>query len=253
MRQAERIGAELGPDRGARAAAEDDRLARRQPELGEAIGDIATRERESLEHRARDVATLVRCGEAVQRAARLGSPARRHQTGERRDERHAIGAGRRGRGERIERVIGRDAQQVARPAQHAAGHPAGILDEVATGRVDVRLDHRLRGVVAKRRRGERADHLGRAERRRRAGPARRYRRRAASRSRRRCRRRRACPRRCPRAARGGGPRCCTPARCAGAAPRRWRTRRAARRTIRRRRDRRASSSMRAPDRSRPRR
>ena len=138
-----------------------------------------------------------------ERAARVGAPRRRHRAGERGDERHAVGAGRCRRGERVELGVARQAEQARRPAHGAAGEPARVLDEVRAGRIRVGLDHRL----GERAPGSRGRARAGVEHRRAAsapttsavpsataiGPARRRRRRAASRSHRRCRPRPACP------------------------------------------------------------
>ena len=74
------------------------------------------REREPLEHGARDVRAIVAGGEAVQRAARVRPPHRRHRAGERGDERDAAGAGRRRGGERIELGVARRGRAAGAPS-----------------------------------------------------------------------------------------------------------------------------------------
>ena len=180
--------------RAAAAAAEHEHARRGQAERDEPVDDVALGKREPFEDRARDVLAAVRRGEAVQRAACVRPPHRRHRAGERGDERHAVGAGRRGGGERVELGVAREPEQASGPADGAAREPARVLDEVraASDTRASRASARARASSRHRRSRAARRRPRRFRSRRSRGRARPRRRRAASRSRRRCRPRPAC-------------------------------------------------------------
>ena len=161
---ADDVGADLHPHR-----ARDRRRGRRRRRGAhgrEPIDDVAAREREALEHRARDVRRdRGAAREAVERAARVGPPHRRHRAGERGDERDAVGAGRRGAASAIERGVVAQAEQRASPSAIAPpdSQPGFSTKNAPVGYAWVSTIGSRRRIEDRGRR-ERADDLGGAER-----------------------------------------------------------------------------------------
>ena len=130
---------------------------------GDRLDHVAQRQRVALEQRAGEVRAAVRGGHPEPGRARVRVPLRRHRPGQRRQPRHAAGAGRRALGERVQQLVDvgaallrarrlRAPELVAEPAVGAAGEPAGVLQQPRV-RVGVRmqLDERRSGRAPARR------------------------------------------------------------------------------------------------------
>ena len=121
-REAEHGGDDPAPQSRARAATRDARHARLDAERAQQVERVAQAERDALEDRADEGATVVAQLEADERAARVRVGVRRPLAGEVRQEQEAVDTrlpGLRLRDERVERRVGRD--DVAEPLERAGG------------------------------------------------------------------------------------------------------------------------------------